>query len=606
MRRALGTWWLGVSAVLSIACGSQTQVIGDAGGGGQGGAAGGGGAGGQGAAAQVQEVSRVDLLFVVDNSRSMADKQEVLALSAQDLVGGLVAPPCLDASGAAVPAQDGVCPAGSARPFAPVRDLHIGVVSSSLGGIENACDDAEVGLDDRAHLLARSADGGLVETHQGLGFLAWDPDQLYGGEADLDVDGPADDDTTAILPSLRSMILGVGQLGCGYERPLEATYRFLVDPEPYEDLVLVGSTATPQGVDEALLAQRAAFLRPDSLVIVVLLTDEDDCSIRDDGQYWVAGRTDGGYRLPRARTECASDPADPCCASCAQGAPPGCPLDPSCSDPGGGFAVLAPEDDPPNLRCFDQKRRFGIDFLYPTSRYVEGLSMPTLVDADGALLPNPLFSDLDPSDATTLVRSPEHVLFATIAGAPWQDLAIDPSDAKKGLRAAADVPWSVVLGELESFTPPEDPFNVPSIDVRGGASPITSHSPSSENPINGHDRLIVGRDDLQHACIFPLFEPRDCSALAAQGVCDCPSVAGPEDQTDSALCMADPAQDHVQIAAKAYPSLRVLDVARGLGGQAVTGSICPPQLADASGPDYGYRIVAKALLDRAASVLVGE
>lgn len=76
------------------------------------------------------------------------------------------------------------------------------------------------------------------------GFLAWDPaQQLDGernepdpddGEADLDdPDTDKDLDTSTLLGSLRDMVKGVGQSGCGFEAQLESVYRFLVDPAPY-------------------------------------------------------------------------------------------------------------------------------------------------------------------------------------------------------------------------------------------------------------------------------------------------------------------------------------------------------------------------------------
>lgn len=40
-------------------------------------------------------------------------------------------------------------------------------------------------------------------------------------------------------------------------------------------------------VDEALLEQRAAFLRDDSLVLIVMLTDENDCSTVASNDTWV-------------------------------------------------------------------------------------------------------------------------------------------------------------------------------------------------------------------------------------------------------------------------------------------------------------------------------
>jgi hypothetical protein len=41
-------------------------------------------------------VDKIDLLFMVDNSRSMTDKQEILRLALPDLVSRLVNPICVD------------------------------------------------------------------------------------------------------------------------------------------------------------------------------------------------------------------------------------------------------------------------------------------------------------------------------------------------------------------------------------------------------------------------------------------------------------------------------------------------------------------------------
>ena len=94
--------------------------------------------------------------------------------------------------------------------------------------------------------------------------------------------------------------LEVGEQGCGWEASLESWYRFLVDPVPYQSLSRVvcrGSTSTMSNcvqpstgpdsrilLDDTLLAQRAAFLRDDSLVAIIMLTDENDCSIIDAGK----------------------------------------------------------------------------------------------------------------------------------------------------------------------------------------------------------------------------------------------------------------------------------------------------------------------------------
>jgi hypothetical protein len=80
---------------------------------------------------QQSSVDKIDLVLGIDNSRSMADKQSILALAIPDLVKGLVNPRCLDENG--VPAQTQPaypteeCPAGTNREFEPILDIHIGV-----------------------------------------------------------------------------------------------------------------------------------------------------------------------------------------------------------------------------------------------------------------------------------------------------------------------------------------------------------------------------------------------------------------------------------------------------------------------------------------------
>jgi hypothetical protein len=48
---------------------------------------------------QQSAVDKIDLVLGIDNSRSMADKQQILALAIPDLVKGLVNPRCLDDKG---------------------------------------------------------------------------------------------------------------------------------------------------------------------------------------------------------------------------------------------------------------------------------------------------------------------------------------------------------------------------------------------------------------------------------------------------------------------------------------------------------------------------
>ncbi len=557
----------------------------------------------------------------------------MLAAAVPELVRSIANPPCVnpdtgqrDPQQPASPSEPCLVP-DSQREFKPVVDIHIGIVTSSLGGLQNGCDTSKpnndkVGLNDRGRLVSRLDKNGttFAETYLDKGFLAWDPTQQKQGEADLDSDTGKDANSTALIPTLTDMVKGVSQFGCGYEATLEASYRFLNDPNPPANIVLEGSSAVPQGVDDVLLAQRRDFLRPDSLLAVIALSDENDCSIRSQGQFFIAGKTDGSFHLPPARSACATNPNDECCFSCGQADNANCTpkaSDPACTTPDPADSDVR---DSINLRCFDQKRRFGIDFLYPIERYTEAFSSALVTAADGSQLPNPIFSDLNPDDGFNQVRDASLVVFAGIVGVPWQDLARDPADLSKGLKNAEELSvqapdgssgWGLILGDPSNYLEALDPLMRETFEERVGIHPITGQpvaDPSSfqANAINGNDYPIPNRDDLQYACIFALPQLRDCTDPANQQSCDCPITNDPGDQTSKPLCDPDPTQDHLQTHAKAYPGKRFLSVIRSLGAQGVVGSVCPKQLFNPDAPDFGYRPAMQAVLERMKTRLVKE
>ena len=180
--------------------------------------------------------------------------------------------------------------------------------------------------------------------------------------------------------------------------------------------------------------------------------------------------------------------------------------------------------DPLNLRCWEQKRRFGIDFLHPIARYVRGLTSPTVPNRSGTMVTNPLFADLTGGGAPA--RHPSLISVAGIVGVPWQDLAENPADMT-GLRymtsaeLGASDRWSVIVGDPSRERPPRDPFMRESVDPRTGVNPITGDGiepPSAPtalaNAINGHEWEPENRADLQFACIFPLLSPLECGSIA--------------------------------------------------------------------------------------------
>lgn len=556
------------------------------------------------------KVGKVDLLLAVDNSLSMAEKQKLFAKALPELVQRLVNPGCVNGAGNVVAeptSPDSACPNGSAREFAPLRDLHIGVITSSLGshgstGPRDVCTTASA--NDQAHLLPRLRSS--APSYDSRGFLKWDPDGLASP--------PGESDPQALADALGQVLADVGENGCGLEAQLESVYRFLVDPEPPATVTIPAgsSLATKVGVDEELLAERAAFLRPDSSVVVLMLTDENDCSVIDEGYGWLVTRSNTmGNAMFRSTSQCHDDPNDPCCQSCGEAiARDGCPsiaLDAECQM----GKTLPTEDDNLNLRCFEQKRRFGFDLLYPTARYVSGFGGGTVPDRDGNPVANPLFK------SGNKTRDPSLFTLAVIGGMPWQDVATSDSltSATLELLTPAQLEsqgrWQMLLGDPATNEPPTDPFMRESSDARSGENPLTNDSvvPTSStdpeaNSINGHEYLTLG-SDLQYACTFDLPEPLECDATAEEIGTGCECFAN-ELSSNRAVCNppGGGAATTTQYKGKAYPAARELTVARALGRRTVLGSICSRNTQDEERSDYGYRPVFAAIGRRIADTLV--
>jgi hypothetical protein len=237
----------------------------------------------------LEKSSKVDLLLVVDNSPNLDLAHQLLADTIPYLVDRLTHPVCVNGLGNVLPtpADPGApCPSG-VRDFPPITDLHIGLISTSLGGHgADICDPSNGSFNptqnDAAHLLSRTPGGGAAPTYQNRGFLAWDPAQKLSPPGELDA--------SALGLRLGAMVKGVGESGCGFESQLESFYRFLIDPDPYQQIPVIDGKATPTGSDAILLQQRADFLRPDSALVILLLTDENDCSTREGGQFYLSNQ----------------------------------------------------------------------------------------------------------------------------------------------------------------------------------------------------------------------------------------------------------------------------------------------------------------------------
>jgi len=187
-----------------------------------------------GVSIEIQQATsdKVDLLVMVDNSNSMREEQANLTANMPDLIRTLTEPPDEDGDGA--------------PDWQPVSSLHIGVVSSDMGTSGypvTTCDNAERGDDGVLQNLPTASVAECDATYPA--FLTFDveaPDENIGHDFEC--------------------IATLGTGGCGFEQQLGAVEKALT-------------------VHSAAGAANDGFLRTDALLAILLVTDEEDCTIND-------------------------------------------------------------------------------------------------------------------------------------------------------------------------------------------------------------------------------------------------------------------------------------------------------------------------------------
>jgi hypothetical protein len=603
-----------------------------------------------------------------------------------------VNPNCVDPNTGAFISNStgGQCGTGSQLEFPPVHDMHLGIVTSALGSrLGDLCDPTAMATDpftnvpahndDQGHLIARSltygagnatategtVNGAVVASYtpSPSGFLYWFPNGTPAAS-------PVRPETTAgaagtagtLIGDFGSMVGGVGIWGCGIESQLESWYRFLVQPDPYLSLTVdPDPTKMWAGVDSQILQQRKDFLRPDSLVAVIVLTDENDSeidvrSLGGQGYFFMSQ----SFAPPKGTAACASDPANGACVSCSIN-----PSDSACAPTGGGgpgYATYSAPNDwgyDPNLRHVHMKAKYGVDPQYPIQRYVIGLQSANVPDRFGEYqdakgnpsknyvgindCTNPLFAAQlpDGSDLNAIcklpvgVRTKDRIFFAIIGGVPNELLHFDPtSDLNSQLN---DDDWVRILGKgpagmTLSSSPSYDYTGIDPHMIEDYRDRTTvnypfqtdpsktnmlvpsSAAPTGMDPVNGREWVTdqeqtagthVLRVDRQYACTFPLTTPRDCTLKQNSNACDCPLTAtGLTPGQLPPLCSSgSPTQ---QIAAKAYPTTRELLVARLMRQQGIVSSLCPIDVQDNAqnnDPKYGYRPAVATIVNRLKNAL---
>jgi hypothetical protein len=172
----------------------------------------------------------VDLLFVIDDSGSMAPKQEALKSRFPTLINVL---------------EDFAMKGHEAS-------YHIGVVTSDLGAPGTNCGSNLGGKLQQRGLAKTNVAGCLGPV--GANFIEYDQ---RNGTDNFSATGQTLAETFSCMATVVDPDGTVGgHTGCGFESQLEAAYRALHDTIP----------------------DNSGFLRPNAILAVVWVTDEDDCS----------------------------------------------------------------------------------------------------------------------------------------------------------------------------------------------------------------------------------------------------------------------------------------------------------------------------------------
>lgn len=215
----------------------------------------------------IDRVDKIDLLMMVDNSNSMAGEQQSLKREFPNVIRVLT-------TGYRTPTDP--------NPFPPVKDLHVGVVSSDMGtaGFELPPHCHSDGGDDGR--LKNAPNGDECEESYPL-WLSY-----VGDGAAVD---PAE--TTKFANDV-GCIATLGTGGCGFEQQLESPFKAL-QPRRLEDAA--GNPIDPyrfrataldrtygRGDLPVAMGGNAGFLRNArteglSLIAILIVTDEEDCSV---------------------------------------------------------------------------------------------------------------------------------------------------------------------------------------------------------------------------------------------------------------------------------------------------------------------------------------
>ncbi|MFT5356592.1 MAG: hypothetical protein ACI9KE_003817, partial [Polyangiales bacterium] len=182
-----------------------------------------------------ENTNKLDLLFMIDTSADMSSEQAVFAQALPDFVRELTAASSISAN-----------------------DIHVGFITADLGTgghLIPTCEEPVFGDDALLHLTTLAPCGDLIAPSD-VPFLSF-----------------REDSNSEELSADMMCLTNGNDDGCGIEQPLDAILKALT---PTSSPLRFADESTGHGS-----VTNDGFLRPGAVLAVILLANEDDCSIRD-------------------------------------------------------------------------------------------------------------------------------------------------------------------------------------------------------------------------------------------------------------------------------------------------------------------------------------
>ena len=484
---------------------------------------------------------KLDLLLVIDDTRAMGEKQQILGDALLELTQTLANPPCLDPSGASVADQPSgpldPCPTGSTRQLAPILDMHVRRGSPAS---EATAPTPAPAWTPRAAPAGRPTPASTIRApHRPASipaarrscpptptvrFRAWHPPRQD--------DPPGATDLTDFSAGAQSLALGSGESGLRVPLQLESGTASSSRPTPTTASATPEGQILPSGVDATSCSSARTSSAP-------LAPGHPDAQRR---QRLLRGRIRGllpghpapgsngsttPYHLPR-RLQCAVDPNDPAAGPARPTRGRARPILPAMTSPtldaasdGYGSPLLEPEAA--------LRRRLPL----PGQPLRPGPHVAHRAEPGGRDV-NPIFSQVGPAGDAG-IRDPSWSSSRAWSASPGKTWPAIPTASARASRpppsspaTAARAPGTSILGDpdagvLPLILPPDHRVDR-SPHRRRSRHRHRPRAPRRRRARRPHQRARVQLQATptipQYACIFPLRTVLDCSVPGVPA-CDC-------------------------------------------------------------------------------------